>query len=89
MILVTGTVTCTTPADLAVIEAYLPDHIALSRAEPGCLRFDIVQSGPMEWQLDEAFVDQAAFVAHQVRTKASVWGEMSKNLSRDFKIIED
>ena len=88
MVRVTGTLTCGTPAEVAVVEAYLPDHIALSRAEPGCLRFDVVQVAPMVWRLDEAFADRAAFEAHQVRTRGSVWFTASQGLSRDFQIVE-
>ena len=74
MIILTGTLTCPTPDDLKTIKTYFPDHITLSRAEPGCIRLDAVQTGnPMVWQVDETFADQAAFDAHQNRNRASVW----------------
>ena len=87
MIRLTGTLTCATPDDLALVTQHLPAHIAASRAEPGCLAFNVSQSGnPMVWQLDETFTDQAAFEAHQSRTRASLWFAASRHLARDFKI---
>ena len=87
MIHLSGTLTCPTPDDLIIVETYLPDHIRLSRAEPGCLSFNVSQTAdPLVWQLDETYVDQAAFEAHQTRNKTSIWWQMSQGLVRDFKL---
>lgn len=87
MIRLTGTLTCATADDLAIVTTHLPAHIAASRAEPGCLSFNVSQTvNPLVWQLDEAFTDQAAFEAHQSRTRASLWFAASRHLARDFKI---
>ena len=89
MITLTGTLTCLTPDDLVIVQTYLPDHVTLSRAEPGCLRFEVTQTAdPLVWQLDETYVDPAAFDAHQARNRASVWWQMSQGLIRDFKITD-
>ena len=89
MITLTGTLTCPKPDDLKIVESYLPDHITLSRAEPGCLRFDAVQTtDPMVWQIDETYIDTAAFEAHQTRNRASIWWQKSQSIVRDFKITE-
>lgn len=89
MIHLTGTLTCPTLDDLTVIKTYLPDHIALSRAEPGCVIFEAVQTtDPMVWQIDETYTDRTSFDAHQTRNRASIWWEMSQGLVRDFKITE-
>lgn len=62
MIDVTGTLTCATEAEAALVRALLPDHIRLTRAEPGCLTFNITATAdPLIWQLDESFTDRAAF----------------------------
>ena len=37
MIIVAGTLTCSSPEEAAIVRTYLPEHIRLSRAEPGCL----------------------------------------------------
>ena len=89
MIRLTGTLTAKTPDELKVIETYLPDHIRLSRAEPGCLGFAVTQTADsMVWQLDESYVDSAAFQAHQARNRASLWWQMSQGLARNFQTSE-
>ena len=90
MIRLTGTLNCTTEDDLKIVEAYLPDHTRLSRAEPGCISFSVTQtSKPLVWQLDETYADQAAFEAHQTRNRASLWWQKSQHIKRDFQITED
>ena len=77
------------PADrLADVTAALPDHIALTRAEPGCLRFDVTANPetPGRFDVSEAFADQAAFEAHQARAKTSVWAEITAGLPRNYRI---
>lgn len=87
MIYLSGQLTCTTLEDLEAVLFYLPDHIRLSRAEPGCLRFDVVQTDdPLIWQVDEVFVDQAAFDAHQTRTKVSLWYTATAQIARSFQM---
>ena len=89
MIALTGTLTCPTPDDLITVQTFLPGHITLSRAEPGCIRFDVIQTAnPLVWQVDETYTDQAAFEAHQTRNRASIWWKMSQGLLRDFQLGE-
>jgi quinol monooxygenase YgiN len=89
MIHLTGTLTCTSSDDLQIVETYLPDHIILSRAEPGCISFNVTQTAdPLVWYLDETYVDQAAFEAHQARNRASEWWQKSQGLVRDFQLSQ-
>lgn len=89
MIHVTGRLICKTEADVEVVRAMLPEHIRLSRAEPGCVSFDVQPStDPLIWLLDESFADRAAFQAHQTRTRASDWFRATAHLGRDFQITE-
>lgn len=89
MIRVTGTLTCATAAQADTVRAYLPDHIRLSREEPGCLTFNVeATENPLVWRLDESFVDRAAFQAHQTRTRASAWFQATADLTRDFVVSE-
>lgn len=76
------------PEDRALIDRLLPEHIRLSRAEPGCLTFEVAPSVtvPDAWELDEAFVDRPAFEAHQARTRASAWGIETAHILRDFTV---
>jgi quinol monooxygenase YgiN len=82
-----GQLVCATADDAAVVTAHVPSHIALTLAEPGCLSFSVTQtSDPLIWQVDETFVDEAAFDAHQTRTKASDWATLSAHIERRFTI---
>lgn len=77
------------PADrLAQVRAALPEHIALTRAEPGCLSFEVEEDAdvPGRFKVSETFESQAAFDAHQARTKASAWFEVTKGIPRDYEI---
>ena len=73
---------------LDAIRAALPEHIRLTRAEPGCLRFDVIESSstPGRFAVSEEFTDPAAFRAHQARAAAAHWGRISAGLSRSYKI---
>ncbi|SNT71645.1 GNAT family N-acetyltransferase [Paracoccus seriniphilus] len=80
-----GKITCAETAQMLTALSLLPDHMALSRQEPGCLRFDIWQDeDPMVWNITELFTDQQAFAAHQSRTADSEWGRNSTEMQRDF-----
>ena len=84
----TGRLICATDAECAIVRHYLPEHIRLTRAEPGCLSFEVVQTGnPLIWSVEERFVDQPAFDAHQARTKDSAWARETAMIRRDYRII--
>lgn len=89
MIAVTGTLTCSTAEEADLVRQHLPEHIRLSRAEPGCVKFNVDPTdNPLVWRLDEAFVDRQAFEAHQARTRGSIWFQVSSSLARDFLVEE-
>jgi quinol monooxygenase YgiN len=73
---------------IAAVLAALPDHIALTRAEPGCLAFEVTQSidNPRHFLVSEIFTDQAAFDAHQRRAAASPWARITAGLERHYTI---
>jgi len=90
MITLTGFLVCTTAEEAARVRTHLPDHIALTLAEPGCLSFQVTPTGdPMVWQVAETFTDRAAFEAHQSRAARSAWAEASAGVRRDYSIRED
>jgi quinol monooxygenase YgiN len=83
----TGTLNCTTEDEAARVRAALDTHIALTRAEAGCLSFEVTQSDdPMIWTVSKRFVDAASFEAHQTRAGASKWAIETKDIARDYKI---
>ena len=89
MIRLRGQLRCLTDADAAAVFNHRVDHIRLSRAEPGCLMFEIEPTDdPMVWEVMEAFRDRAAFDAHQARTRESRWFSATRGALRDFRIEE-
>ena len=83
----TGTLTCTCEEEAVQVRASLPEHITLTRAEAGCISFDVLSTDdPMVWSVSERFVDAAAFEAHQARTAGSDWAARTKGIARAYKI---
>jgi quinol monooxygenase YgiN len=88
MIRLTGHLICADAQEVGIVAAHLPDHIHLSRAEAGCLHFDITPTDdPLIWQVDETFTDQAAFDLHQQRTRASEWWMATAAIRREFRVL--
>lgn len=88
MIRLTGQLICADAPQAGIVTAHLPDHIRLSRAETGCLHFDITPTDdPLVWQVDESFTDQAAFDLHQQRTRASEWWTATTAIRREFRVL--
>ena len=79
------------PADrLEEVSAALPAHIALTRAEPGCLSFEVTPhpTVPGRFDVAERFTDRAAFDAHQARTRVSDWAGVTAGLPRVYDVKE-
>jgi|GEM_PF-198376 len=89
LVALSGHLTCKDMDQMLLALDLLPNHVNLSRAEPGNLRFDLSQTeDPMIWRLDELFADAEALAAHQARTKDSPWGQRSQAISRAFDRVE-
>ncbi|MDO9525800.1 MAG: antibiotic biosynthesis monooxygenase [Gemmobacter sp.] len=89
VVTVTGTLTCTSAEQADRVRTHLPEHIRLTRAEPGCLSFDVTPGAdPMVWHVAEQFLDNAALEAHQTRTRASKWAGMTSDIARNFNVTE-
>ena len=69
-------------------EAALVEHVALTRAEAGCLSFDVVpdSADPECFSVREAFLGPEAFAAHQSRVANSAWGTLTKGFERQYEI---
>ncbi len=67
----------------------LPSHVAASRAEPGCLRFQVTPDAKAGRLLvEEEFDSRASFDAHQARMASSPWAQITKGLKRHYQITE-
>lgn len=82
-----GELRCADAAEAQRVHAHLAEHIALTRAEPGCLSFDVDPTDTDGvWSVSERFVDEAAFDAHQRRVAASTWGRETAGIQRFYVI---
>ena len=70
------------------VKAALDWHIKKTREEEGCLLFKVEPCTEVEYRflVSEKFVDQAAFDAHQARTKESAWAEVTKLIPREYEV---
>ena len=76
-------------AEAQAVNAHLADHTRLTRAEAGCLTFDVSPTDdPMVWEVMEAFRTRADFDAHQTRTRTSPWFAATRDILRDFRVEE-
>ncbi|CAD0185471.1 Antibiotic biosynthesis monooxygenase [Ruegeria sp. THAF57] len=75
---------------LEQVRAALPKHIALTRAEPGCLSFEVTEDveTPGRFNVNEVFRDQASFDAHQERTQNSDWFRITQGIPRTYQITK-
>jgi len=79
------------PADrIDTVIVALEEHIALTRQEVGCISFEVTPDPKVQgrFSVSECFIDQAAFDAHQTRTKASPWAQVTEGIPRDYVITK-
>ena len=74
--------------DIDRVMAQIPTHAGLTRAEPGCLKFEIRQRENNELRFDvyEEFVDRQAYWFHQQRLKDSDWGRTTGDVKRHYTV---
>lgn len=85
--MLTGTLRCA-PDEIEAVLSLVPTHQRLSRAEPGCLDFDLWQDelDPRTFHVSEVFRSKRDFDAHQDRTESSDWGRVTAHMDRDFSV---
>ena len=82
-----GQLVCATVEEARVVSLHLPRHIELTRAEVGCISFDVTPTGdPLVWAVDERFADQRVFELHQRRVAGSDWGRATVGITRSYSI---
>ncbi|MDW4548640.1 putative quinol monooxygenase [Defluviimonas sp. D31] len=86
-----GFLVCRSLEEADRVSGLLADHIRLTRAEPGCLRFEVLRShaDPCRFAVAETFRDRAAFDAHRARAAATIWARATKGIPRDYVIEEE
>lgn len=87
MVRLEGLLICTDEQQAETVRRHLPDHLRLTRAEPGCMAFDVTPTeDPLVWRVDETFASRAAFDAHQTRSAASPWARATAGIRRDYRL---
>ena len=82
-----GRMICADADQADAIRRNVQRHIQLSRAEPGCLSFEVWQTaGPLVWRVEERFASAVAFEAHQRRTRASDWWAATAGIVRAYAV---
>lgn len=86
-----GFLICRSLEEADRVSELLPDHIRLTRAEPGCLRFEVFRShaDPIRFAVSEVFRDREAFEAHQARVAGTIWARATRGIPRDYTITEE
>jgi quinol monooxygenase YgiN len=83
----TGRLVCRNQDEARLVEAHLSEHVALTRAERGCLSFEVTPTtDPLVWRVEERFTDEAAFRAHQDRVARSDWGRTTAGIERRYSV---
>lgn len=77
-------------ASLEQLRPAIATHVDLSRAEAGCLAFNLEENRdePGRFDLYEEFVDSEAFEVHKRRTADSQWGTLGQDVQKDFEVRE-
>ena len=88
-ILIHGELVCQNDSEAAIVHENLPQHIKLSRQEPGCITFKVLATeDPLVWQVSERFESCEAFAAHQSRVQVSEWGRATVGIQRRYVVKE-
>ncbi|MFS0866987.1 putative quinol monooxygenase [Microbacterium sp. 179-B 1A2 NHS] len=83
----TGHLVCRTSDEVATVAAHLPEHTRRTRAEAGCLHFEVGSTAdPLVWSVQERFADEESFRAHQERVADSEWGRRTAGIERRYSV---
>ncbi|WP_267421946.1 MULTISPECIES: putative quinol monooxygenase [unclassified Curtobacterium] len=82
-----GRLVCATEDEADTVRRHLPDHVRLTRAEAGCIAFDVLETDDaLVRSVAERFTDQDAFERHQHRVAGSEWGRATAGIERRYVI---
>ncbi len=89
-VVLTGFLVCRSLEEADRVAGLLPEHVRLTRAEPGCLAFEVVRSmaDPVRFAVREIFASRADFADHQQRVAQSGWGRSTRGIPRDYMLTD-
>ncbi|KAB7615581.1 antibiotic biosynthesis monooxygenase [Amylibacter sp. SFDW26] len=79
------------PDKFEEVNIAVQEHIALTRAEEGCISFEVTPCPNVKGRflVAEIFQNRAAFDQHQIRTGQSEWAKITKGMPRTYEITEE
>lgn len=84
-----GKLICQNDAEIKIVAEFLNRHVELTRAELGCISFDVHQTeDPHIFDVTECFQNAEAFAFHQARVKVSEWGHATVGIKRRYSVTE-
>lgn len=82
-----GLLLCEDEGQAAIVREHLTQHIALTRAEQGCISFEVnATNDPLMWEVSELFASREAFESHHKRVRSSEWGATTREIRREYTI---
>jgi quinol monooxygenase YgiN len=84
-----GQLLCATEEEARRVREHLQEHTRLTRAEPGCIAFQVAPTdSPLTWSVEERFESRDSFNAHQKRVRISEWGRATTGIERQYVVVE-
>lgn len=89
-VILTGFLICRTLDEADRVAGMVADHVRQSRAEEGCIAFEIIRSmaDPVRFAVREIYQTRAAFQAHLDRVRSTPWGQSTRGLHRDYMLTD-
>lgn len=82
-----GQLVCKTAHEAEIVARHLAQHVEQTRAEPGCLSFDVTATtDPLIWMVEERFANERVFKLHQERVAGSEWGRVTADIERKYSV---
>lgn len=82
-----GRMICATKDEADAVRRHLDAHIERTRAEDGCLLFEITPlGGGRAWSVEELWTDASTFREHQRRAAHSEWGRATAGIERRYRV---
>jgi quinol monooxygenase YgiN len=86
----TGFLVCRSLEEADRVSELLPEHIRTTRAERGCVRYEVWRSraDPVRYAFHGVFTNRATYGEHLARSEATLYGTCTRHIPRDFRLTD-
>jgi quinol monooxygenase YgiN len=86
----TGFLICRSLEESDRVSQLLPAHIRATRAELGCVRYEVWRSraDPVRFAVHGVFTGRKAYDAHCARAGDSDWGPATRHVPNDLRVTD-